>query len=68
MQDKFLPNSIIKYVTIALRMKELTWAKIYRRIQIHLRKEDQENAYTYNLLIGIFITVTIQRPCRFFKK
>jgi hypothetical protein len=51
MQEKFLPQFDYKnIVTIALRMKELPWAKKFiEEYKLYLRKEERENAYTYNL-------------------
>lgn len=51
MPGNFLPQFDYKnIVTIALRMKEFAWAKKFiEEYKIHLRKEDRENAYTYNL-------------------
>ena len=49
--EKFLPQFDYKnIVTIALRMKEFSWAKKFiEDYKPFLRKEDLENAYTYNL-------------------
>ena len=51
MTEKFLPQFDYKnIVTIALRMKELSWAKKFiEEYKPWLRKEERENAYTYNL-------------------
>jgi hypothetical protein len=51
LHEKFLPQFDYKnIVTIALRMKELAWAKKFiEEYKPLLRKEDRENAYTYNL-------------------
>jgi hypothetical protein len=50
-REKFFPQFDYKnIVTIALRLKELAWAKKFiEEYKPLLRKEDRENAYTYNL-------------------
>jgi len=51
MPEKSLPQFDYKnIVTIALRMKELAWAKKFiEEYKPYLRKEERENAYIYNL-------------------